>query len=249
MSTDQLLVGKGNEGQAEAWDGDEGAQWAANPEFFDGSIRRQHARLLDAAHIVSTDCVLDIGCGNGLTTRDAARAAASGGALGVDLSSQMIERARSLTESEGLTNAHFVQADAQVHPFEPEDYDVAISRFGSMFFGNQVAAFKNIRRALRSGGRLVLISWQGPQGNEWLTSFGRALTLGRGMPTPPPDAQGPFAHANPDYVTQLLHDAGYDEIAIDAVEEPLYFGTNADEAYPVMSELLAWMMQVARRSR
>lgn len=242
MPADQITVGRGNESQAEAWDGDEGEQWAARHEFYDNSIRRHHARLLGAANITSADRVLDIGCGNGQTTRDAARAATAGLAVGVDLSSQMIGRARELATKEGLTNATFVRADAQIHRFEPEAFDLALSRFGSMFFADQVAAFKNIGRALRSGARLVLLSWQGPSMNEWLTSFAEALTLGRGLPTPPPDAPGPFGHADPDQTVRVLRDAGFGNVAFESVEEPMYFGANADEAFAVMSKLLAWMM-------
>ena len=93
--------------------------------------------------------MLDVGCGTGQTTRDAARAASAGSALGVDLSSRMLDYARHRAAEEGVTNVTFAQADAQIHPFEPGAYDVAISRTAAMFFGDHVAAFRNIGRALR----------------------------------------------------------------------------------------------------
>ena len=95
--------------------------------------------------------MLDIGCGTGQTTRDAARRASAGGALGVDLSADMIALARQLAAAEGLPNARFEQADAQIHPFGQGPFDVAISRTGAMFFGHPPAAFANMARALRSG--------------------------------------------------------------------------------------------------
>lgn len=243
MTASQLVIGRGNEDQAAAWDGDEGEQWAARPEFYDSSIRRHHARLLAAARIGSDDHVLDIGCGNGLTTRDAARAATAGLAVGVDLSSQMIERAWAFAADEGLANASFVQADAQVHPFAPEAFDIVISRFGSMFFADQVAAFTNIKRAMCSGARLVLLSWQALAKNEWLTSFSQAMSLGQGLPTPPADAPSPFGHADPDRTTQILTDAGFEDVALDDINETMYFGADADDAFATLSELFAWMMQ------
>lgn len=102
--------------------------------------------------------MLDVGCGNGQTTRDAARAAFDGSAVGVDLSSRMVEFARRLAAAERIANATFHQADAQIHPFVEGSFDVAISRTGVMFFGDPPAAFANIACPLRPGGRLVLMT-------------------------------------------------------------------------------------------
>jgi SAM-dependent methyltransferase len=82
-----------------------------------------------------------------------------------------------------------------VHPFEPARYDIAMSRFGAMFFGDPVAAFTNIGRGLRPGGRLVLMSWQRLENNEWLVAIRRALAVGRELPAPPVGAPGPFGLA------------------------------------------------------
>ncbi|MGH8940228.1 MAG: class I SAM-dependent methyltransferase, partial [Actinomycetes bacterium] len=144
---------------AAAWDGDEGEDWARDWEHYDLGIRGHHLRLLEIAAISGEERVLDVGCGNGESTRDAARAAADGSAFGVDLSLRMIERARQIAHAENVTNAAFAQADAQVHPFEPAAYDIALSRFGTMFFADPVAAFDNINHALRPGGRLAMVSW------------------------------------------------------------------------------------------
>jgi ubiquinone/menaquinone biosynthesis C-methylase UbiE len=90
--------------------------------------------------------VLDIGCGAGQSTRDAARAAALGSVLGVDISEELLERARRRTAEEGLSNATYERGDAQIHPFPPSSFEVIISRFGTMFFADPVAAFCNIAR-------------------------------------------------------------------------------------------------------
>src|SRR4051812_33965905 len=160
---------------AQRWDGDEGAQWAAHVEEHDVAARAHHERLLEAAAIRRDEHVLDIGCGNGQTTRDAARAASAGRALGVDLSSPMLARARELARAEGVANAEFVQADVQVHPFEPRTFDVAISRFGVMFFDDPVGAFANVQRALRPGGRTAFVVWQPLTANEWLLELRGAV--------------------------------------------------------------------------
>ena len=107
------------------------------------------------------DRVLDIGCGAGRTTRDAARLASDGSALGVDISPEMIEQAQRLANAEGFHNVTFEHADAQDHRFPSERFDLAISRFGTMFFRDPVAAFTNIGSGLRQDGRLVIMVWQG----------------------------------------------------------------------------------------
>src|SRR5262245_15825868 len=101
--------------QAENWDGPEGAHWSAPADYYDRSLREHLTALLEVAAIQPGEAVLDVGCGNGRSTIDAARAAAPGRALGVDLSSAMLARARETASAEGQSNLEFVQADAQVH--------------------------------------------------------------------------------------------------------------------------------------
>lgn len=172
-----VRVDPSNVEQLRSWGGDRGAYWAARAERFNESVAAYHDQLLAAAAIDTTANVLDIGCGSGQTTRDAARRATDGSALGVDLSSRMIELASQLAEREQVANARFLQVDAQVHPFPDQHFDIAISRHGAMFFGDAPAAFTNIARAMRSGGRLVLLSWQPLEQNEWLSGSARPLLL------------------------------------------------------------------------
>jgi len=93
--------------------------------------------------------------------------ATAGRALGVDVSAWMIDRARELAQAQGLRNVTFQRPDAQVHRFPPEQFDLAISRFGTMFFDDPAAAFADIRRALHPAARLVIMVWQGHERNEW----------------------------------------------------------------------------------
>jgi SAM-dependent methyltransferase len=215
-----------------AWDGAEGAYWAEYEVTFDVSVARYQRRFFETAAIAAGDRVLDIGCGNGETTRDAARLAApQGSALGVDLSSRMIEQARRRAAEQGIGNARFEQADAQIHPFDEQAYDVAISRTGAMFFGDPVAAFRNIARALRPGGRLALLVWQTLAQNEWVSEFRQALGAGRPLPAPPPDAPGPFSLADPDRVRTILSAAGFSDVTFENANELMYFGADADDGY------------------
>ena len=102
--------------------------------------------------------------------------ARAGSALGVDISVSAVERARELAEAQGVRNVSFEQADAQVHRFPRERFDLAVSRFGTMFFADPVAAFANIGRALRPDGRLVMMVWQAHERNEWGAAIRQCLT-------------------------------------------------------------------------
>jgi SAM-dependent methyltransferase len=216
---------------AKAWDGEEGERWTAQADRYEATGRRHARRLLDTGLIAAGDAVLDVGCGTGRSTRDAARLAAPGPVLGVDLSSQMLEEARRRSAAEGLTNVSFEQADVQVHPFPDGSFDVAISSFGAMFFADPVAAFANIGRALRPGGRLAVLAWRQLGRNEWLTAIRDALAIGRALPEPPNDAPGPFGLAGEDHVRAVLGTAGFDAVELESVDEPVWLGADADDAW------------------
>jgi SAM-dependent methyltransferase len=220
----------GNADMAAQWDGDEGADWAREWRHHDRAIERHHERLLDAAAITTRNRVIDIGCGNGATTRAAARAASEGSALGVDLSARMLERARELASAERLPNITFEQADVQVHPLEGSAFDVAISRFGVMFFADPVAAFTNIRSGLAPGARFVAIAWRQLADNEWQRELRGALALGRTLPVPPPGAPGPLGLADPKRTREILYDAGFVDVSLDPVDVPFWAGTDPDDA-------------------
>ena len=214
---------------AAAWDGEEGAGWAADAEHYDDAGERYNKHLL--AHIGADDDVLDIGCGNGGTTRAAAAVARS--ATGIDLSSQMLAYARA--KSEGLANVDFIQGDAQVYPFEPASFDVVISRQGAMFFADPVAAFANIGRALRPSGRIAILAWQSLADNEWLSATREALAMGRELPSAPMGKPGPFGLADPDADRRIFTEAGYEDISVEDVSELLRMGADADDAYAFIS--------------
>jgi SAM-dependent methyltransferase len=192
---------------------------------YDEELRAYNARLRAAAGVHAGDRVIDIGCGAGQSTRDAARAAAPGRVLGVDISAPALERARGLTVAEGLDNVTYERADAQAHRFEPEHFDLAISRLGTMFFSEPVVAFANIARALRVGGRLVLLVWQRHEDNEWAVAIDEAL----GAPAPQA-ALDPFSLGDPAVTERILERAGFDGIAFDVVDEPVFYGADVAEA-------------------
>jgi SAM-dependent methyltransferase len=238
----ELIADPSNAAMAEAWDGNEGAFWTANADHFDRGMENAALPFFEAAAIRADDEVLDVGCGFGRTTCDAARIAADGSALGVDLSSQMLALARKIAADEGLTNIAFEHADAQIYPFADAAFDIAISRFGSMFFGDPVAAFTNLHRALRSDGRLTLLTWQPLAENEWLREFRAAVAVVRPeLPLPSPDAPSPFALSDPDRVRGILEAAGFAELSFEDLRVPMRYGRDADDAFNFISGFFAWV--------
>jgi SAM-dependent methyltransferase len=246
-----VTVAPSNAPQERAWEGAEGGRWAEHADLLEGVPARYDGALLDAAGIGPGSRVLDVGCGTGSVTRAAARRAATGAALGVDLSTAMIEVARDRAARAGLPNAAFLRADAQVHPFPTAAFDVVVSRTGASFFGDPPAAFANLARATAPGGRLALLTWQAPARNEWITEIGTALA-GHPPGTPPAGVPGPFALADPEVVDRLLAGAGFADVRIADVREPVLFGPDPRAARDVLAELLAWMVdgwEPAERAR
>ena len=197
---------------------------------YDTELRLHNDALRHAYEIGPEDRVLDIGCGAGQTTRDAARLASDGWALGVDISKEMIERADLLAEAEGIRNVTFEHADAQDHLFPSARFDLAISRFGTMFFRDPIAAFTNIGRGLRRDGRLMMMVWQGHERNEWSVSIERALAATVGSPVPNPEGLDPFSLADPATVRRVLDVAAFTDVTFTGVRQPIYYGQDVAAA-------------------
>jgi SAM-dependent methyltransferase len=223
-----------NADMRKAWDGTDGDIWAASADQYEARAAGHRRLLLPAAAITSGERVLDLGCGNGASTLEAARIADPGDVVGIDLSTAMLTNARERGAAAGLNNVTFVHGDAQIHDFEPESFDVIISNAGAMFFDDQVAAFTNLRRALHPGGRIALMAWQRLEDNEWLMVLRETLAMGRQLPPPAVGVPGPFGLADRDQVSALLAETGFTDVGFGDVREPLVFGATPAEAYALM---------------
>ncbi|WP_227982882.1 class I SAM-dependent methyltransferase [Nocardia spumae] len=212
-----------NTAQSEAWNGYEGEHWADHADRYDAVNSGINEPLLTAGRVGTGDRVLDIGCGNGQLTRAAARRAAS--ATGIDLSGPMLARARAGAKSEGVDNVSFEQGDAQVFGFAPGSFDVALSRFGIMFFADPVAAFTNIARALSARGRLA-IAVPAMAESDIGAVFAAAAPHLPGFEI----GHGFSAFADPAATADLLTAAGFTEVANDLVESESVWGADVGDA-------------------
>jgi len=218
------------------WNGEQGRQWADTADQHDAFLAPVADELLEAAAVAPGEVVIDIGCGCGATTILAAeRVGLPGAAIGFDISAAMLAVARRRAAETGSNAPAFVHADVETHRFEPDAADLVISRFGTMSFGDPVAAFTNIATSLKPNGRLCVTTWQPLVANEWITVPGAALLAHTG-PLPSPDGPGPFAQSDPDVITSTLTAAGFADIRIEGMAMRFDCGPTVDAALEFFAE-------------
>lgn len=218
-----------NADQITYWNEVSGPKWVALFDLIDAQISPLGREAMDRAQIRSGERVLDVGCGCGQTSVELAeRVGSRGRVLGVDISAPMLAVAR---ERAKLPQLGFARADAQIHAFEREAFDLVFSRFGVMFFEDPVAAFTNLRRALAPGGRLCFVCWQPLASNPWMRVPVQAIAQHVELPAPPaPGVPGPFSLADRGRVLEILGMAGFQGVACEPFEGKLALGRGLELA-------------------
>ena len=195
-------------------------------------LTHHSAAIMPKLDVREGDRVLDVGCGFGDTAIQLARRVGPDGrVVGIDCCDAFLKTGRQDAAAAGLTNLTFIEGDAQSHGFEPE-YDVVFSRFGTMFFENPVRGLRNMRTALKPGGRMTMIVWRRIADNPWL-GRPKEVVL-KFLPPPGEDARscgpGPFSMADQDTVTGMLTSAGYEAPEFERVDAPLLVGKSARDS-------------------
>lgn len=214
-----------NSAQIAYWNDRAAVTWTAFQERLDVLFEPLTALALDAAGPAKGEHAIDVGCGCGATVLALAdRVGPSGQVLGLDVSNPMAARARERIAASGLTNVQIMVSDAATHDFAGAGVDLLFSRFGVMFFADPVAAFANLHRAVRPGGRLLCAAWRPLGDNPW---FRLPLEAARAVlppqPAVDPDAPGPFAFADPDRTRGFLASAGWHDVALTRHDVPMQF--------------------------
>jgi SAM-dependent methyltransferase len=213
-----------NREQSALWNGASGEAWVREQTLLDTSFVNFEKVLVDEVSRSGARRVLDVGCGSGATSFAIARhLGAAGTCTGIDISAPLIELARGRSAHDGV-RPEFLLADAQTHEFADDGYDLAVSRFGVMFFEDPVAAFANLRSAVRRGGKLRAISFRAASENPFMTTAERAAAPY--LPDLPPrrsGAPGQFALADRTRVESILSSAGWSEIELVPIDVPCAF--------------------------
>lgn len=225
------MAGQSNTESSNYWNGDGGKQWVRFDARFDDQLESFGRAVLDRASLQHDERVVDIGCGTAALTIDAARAVGFFGRVaGVDVSKRMLSGAQDKIDhidggsATSMAPIELIRADVQTEPLGVAEYDVAVSRFGVMFFEDPEEAFVNVRRAVRPGGRLVFACWQSPADNLWLSKPRAAISHLLELPTVEPELPGPFSMARIDRTLAMLGRAGWIGASARPVEVDLHIG-------------------------
>ena len=182
---------------------------------------------MDRLNVIPGQRVLDLGCGTGRTTLELATfAGPTGTVVGVDISAELLARGHAELERLGIGNAEFLHADIQVGDLGERPFDVAYSRFGVMFFADPVAAFANVRKSLRRGGRMSFVCWGSVLKNDWALVPVAAIAqiTGSMPPMSAPGEPGSFSLADPDLVREVLSKAGFADIEVTVHDDRIVIG-------------------------
>lgn len=208
-----------NADQIAYWNTQVGETWVGLQDRLDRQLSPLGLTAMAALDLAADDRVIDIGCGCGQTSLElAGEVGPDGTVLGVDISAPMLDVARRRAAQADLGNVQFLEADGQTHFFKQGGADALFSRFGVMFFEDPPAAFANLRKALRRGGRLGFVCWRPMAENQWMLLPLQAALKHVPPPAaaPDPHAPGPFAFADPERVRGILTAAGFSRIEINA---------------------------------
>ena len=211
---------------ANDWAGEQGRTWLENLAKFEGMILPVGAALIKRAAFRPGETVLDLGCGAGPTTITIARCVSPGGsATGLDISQELIDHA-GVRASQGTQSRIFwVCGDAATVMPTNAPFDHIFSRFGSMFFADPKAAFRNLRRMIKPGGRMDLAVWASPAENEWMRAINAVAAKHLpDLPKPDPRAPSPFAFGDTGWLTEVLEQADFGRIDIVPFEAQLAIG-------------------------
>lgn len=218
--------------QSEYWNGEVGTRWARNQAVLDAVFAPLTEALFAGAGLRAGESVLDVGCGTGATTLEAARRVGSAGRVtGADISAPMLAVARGRAAAAGIP-IRFAEADVERADLDAGPFDRAISRFGVMFFSDSGAAFSNIRRMLRPGGHLTFLCWRALPENPWVrVPRDAVLPLLPEIPAPQePDTPGPFRFADADALALLLRTAGFPDVACERIDRDVVLGRGGTDA-------------------
>ena len=233
--------------QKQFWSGAGGDVWVDKQREMDIMLNPLGQKAIEKLILEEYTKILDIGCGCGATTIEIAKMIPKGHVTGLDISIPMLDRAEKFASEMSLSNIDFQVKDVQTEEISSNQYDIAFSRFGVMFFEDPYEAFKNINQSIKENGQLVFVCWQHPSLNPWQSLSLQVIKEYLDLPSPPPKSPGPFAFEDKDYIEDILKGSDFKDISIADNQEDIvmFSGKSIREACedyltinPVVTEML-----------
>lgn len=232
-----------NAEQIRFWNDVGGPTWARLHARTEAQLGVFGRLAMDRVGVAEGARVLDVGCGAGATTVALGHLVGPAGrVLGVDVSAPLLDIARQAAAA--LPQVTFTQADASAGALPEGAFDLVFSRFGVMFFADPTAAFTQLARALRPGGRLGFVCWRAAEHNPWITVPLRAVAAHVPVAPSDPEAPGPLAFADGGRVSRILAGAGFLDVTLEAHDEPMRIGGAA-----TLDEAVEFLVQIGPAAR
>lgn len=212
--------------------------WRKWDDFVMDWLRPMGTEIIRSLAIRPTDLVLDVAAGTGEPGLSIAALAQDGRVVLTDLAADMLAVARDKAAAQGLGNVETQVCDVCELPFPDDTFDAVSCRFGFMFFPDMLLAAREMRRVLKPGGRLATSVWGPPAQNAWITTIMGTIGQHLQLPAPPAGAPGMFRCASPDFLADLLRQAGLREVRATALTGHLRCGS-PDSYWKFMNEVAA----------
>ena len=225
-----------NDKQGQYWNEAPGQSWVINDSAMNERLQAISDILFEGLDATGCNNGLDIGCGAGSTTRRLAAIMGNQARVtGLDISEKLLALARSHPESVGKD---FLQADAQSYKFEPERFDLAISRFGVMFFENPFKAFQNIKSAVQKGREMRFVCWAPISANDFFLSPLNTVVDITGVSFAEPGKEpGPLAFSDRTYLSSILKNAEFSSINIDIIKTSISTKDSVEKNASLLMEI------------
>ena len=225
-----------NDKQGQYWNEAPGQSWVVNDTAMNERLQAISDILFEGLDATGCNNGLDIGCGAGSTTRRLAAIMGNQARVtGLDISEKLLALARSHPESVGKD---FLQADAQSCKFEPEGFDLAISRFGVMFFENPFKAFQNIKFAVQKGREMRFVCWAPISANDFFLSPLNTVVDITGVTFAEPGKEpGPLAFSDRTYLSSILKNAEFSSINIDIIKTSISTTDSVEKNASLLMEI------------
>lgn len=226
-----------NAREIEYWNSTSTRSWSEHIDRIDRFMQPLTKVLFEHAAPRLGETVIDIGCGSGSTVIETARRVGPTGRVeGFDVAKLSVDRANERIAEAGLTNATVTLADLSTAALAPRRYDLALSRFGVMFFTDPVATFAHLHASMKTGARLTFAVFRTARENTWALGPLNAVRHMLELPPPPgPEDPGQFSWADPGRVERILKGGGFRNISLTPTDpEMRYAGRGgAEEAADV----------------